>query len=68
MPLFDTRCPHCSYEEERLIKSTEDFSTLRCGKCGGLGIQKVFNASGQSFRLYGEGFVKRTHKDSGDFG
>jgi putative FmdB family regulatory protein len=65
MPIHDIQCSECNHIwEEILFKSSDEIPP--CPKCGGEGDKKI-STSGVSFRLYGEGFYKRTHKDTGEF-
>ena len=64
MPLFDFECPKCDKVLEKLWK--EGNPPPHCPDCG-CRLKKKFSASGQSFRLYGEGFHRRNHKDTGEF-
>jgi putative FmdB family regulatory protein len=63
MPLWDWECPKCHKVEEKLMLSSNP--PPMCTECD---VEMFKLVSGNvSFRLYGEGFYNRTHKDSGDF-
>ena len=63
-PIYDFKCPKCNNITEIIMK--HDAPNPPCPKCG-VTMSKLLSASGQDFRLYGEGFHKRTHKDTGDY-
>jgi putative FmdB family regulatory protein len=64
MPLYDYKCPSCKHLWEKL-ELKRGLPPAPCPKCDVEGVRQLSSAS---FRLYGEGFTKRTHKDTGDFG
>lgn len=64
MPIFDFECMKCGHVVEKIVSG--EASPPACPKCEGP-MKKLFSASGQDFRLYGEGFHKRSHKDTGDW-
>lgn len=67
MPIYDFQCEHCGHTEEILVNTKlQDFNKLLCSKCKQEGMKKLITGGG-SFRLYGEGFYRRTHKDTGDW-
>ena len=62
MPIFEYRCPKCEEEEEHIVKHPDD--VIECKECGEKMVKLL---SGKvTFRLYGEGFHNRSHKDTGD--
>jgi putative FmdB family regulatory protein len=65
MPIFDYTCNDCEVVFEKLWIGKEGIAI--CPECGGVNTEKKMSASGQSFRLYGEGFYRRDHKDTGDW-
>ena len=67
MPIYDFQCEHCGHTEEILVNTKlVDTSKLLCSKCKGEGMKRLITGGG-SFRLYGEGFHRRNHRDTGDF-
>ena len=64
MPYFDYVCNDCGNVQEELILNFQK-EPPTCNKCGGE-MWKKASATG-NFRLYGEGFEKRHHKDTGDW-
>ena len=68
MPLFDFRCEECGEVSELFLRTSEELSQDKpCPKCHTTGKLTKLITGNTSFRLYGEGFYKRTHKDTGDF-
>jgi len=63
MPIFDYACDECDTEVERLVKSSAE--VVLCTKCGREMYKLV--SGNVSFRLYGEGFYRRNHRDAGEF-
>ena len=63
MPIYDYHCTECGHEQEEIILKDE---TPVCKKCGSAAMRRLPSAT-KEFRLYGEGFHKRSHKDTGDF-
>lgn len=68
MPILDRQCSNCSHVFESIELRTKEDGEVECPECHHSGCKKIFSASGQSFRLYGDGFYKRDHKDTGDWG
>lgn len=68
MPIYDFECESCGQKWEKLIlpSTTGDSKFPTCPKCHSAA-KKLVGGKGLSFRLYGEGFYKRTHKDTGEF-
>lgn len=64
MPVFDYVCKGCGEEFEKLILNVKDCE-VKCPKCSSTKVTRLIGAP--SFRLYGEGFHKRNHKDTGEF-
>jgi len=62
-PLWDFECPKCHKVKEKLLRSSDPVPI--CSECN----KEMFKliSSKVSFRLIGDGFYKRHHKDSGDF-
>lgn len=68
MPIFDTVCNSCGYTREVIVKMNEE-EMPPCKKCGQQ-TKKILTSNkdtGVSFRLYGQGFYKKTPRDTGDF-
>lgn len=68
MPIFDYLCHDCKETSEVIVSFKDLNNTMKCPNCGSRDTERLLSASGQSFRLYGSGFEKRTHKDTGDWG
>lgn len=64
MPIWDFKCEKCGHEQEEIILNPAE--TLHCKKCGEASMKRLPSAT-SAFRLYGAGFHKRHHKDTGDF-
>ena len=62
-PIWDFECPECNKKEEKLLRSSDP--PPLCSECNSE-MHKLISSK-VSFRLYGDGFYKRTHKDTGDF-
>ena len=62
-PIFDYKCEKCDKVVEKITKDGDPLP--QCPECGG--IMRKMVSGGQSFRLIGEGFYKRTHKDTGEW-
>ena len=64
MAIFDYRCEHCGHKFERIWLGKEGIA--QCPECHEYDCRKLVSG-GQGFRLIGEGFEKRHHKDTGDW-
>lgn len=65
--LIDVKCPQCGTTTELLVKLEDRNSgNHRCSSCSFSGCVPLITGA-RSFRLYGEGFSKRSHRDTGDF-
>ena len=64
MPLFDYHCTACNHTWEELVLNDEPKT---CPHCGNTSPVRLITSTGVSFRLYGEGFHRRSHKDTGDW-
>lgn len=65
MPIFDYKCGNCDKEQEVLVLKNSD--PILCKECNSSDMHKQVSAT-KAFRLYGEGFYRRDHKDTGDWG
>lgn len=69
-PIFDFECTSCGNKWESVVLSNSDNvdkdKIPTCPKCKSMA-KKLVGGKGLSFRLYGEGFHNRTHKDTGEF-
>ena len=66
MPTKEYKCMDCKHGWDVFCSSNHDED--ECPKCHSKAIYQSFttpNAGGM--RLYGDGFYKRSHKDTGDF-
>ena len=62
MPIYEYRCPSCSFQKEHLQKmSDEPLST--CPSCGATGYAKLLSAAG--FQLKGSGWYATDFKGGG---
>ncbi|HQZ02754.1 MAG TPA: zinc ribbon domain-containing protein [Thauera sp.] len=62
MPIYEYRCPSCSFQKEHLQKmSDEPLST--CPSCGATGYTKLLSAAG--FQLKGSGWYATDFKGGG---
>jgi putative FmdB family regulatory protein len=65
MPIFDYKCESCGEVFEKVwIGSKEGIAV--CPKCESADTKKQPSAT-KNLRLYGKGFYKQSHKDSGDW-
>ena len=62
--LSDYKCDFCETVFEAYAEP--DSKNVRCTVCLSIGARKLPGIP--NFRLYGEGFTNRSHKDSGDWG
>ena len=60
----DYRCEKCDTVFEKVWVGKEGIPV--CPECGHTECKPMISG-GQSFRLYGDGFYKRSHKDTGDW-
>lgn len=63
MPIFDYMCPKCKAKVEKMVRVSDE--RVACEGCGWEVMTKL--PSSPSFRLYGEGFHRRNHRDTGEF-
>lgn len=64
MPIYDYKCEDCETVFEKLWLGKEGIAV--CPDCQSTNTTK-FISGNTSFRLYGDGFYKKTHKDTGDW-
>lgn len=65
MPIYEYKCTTCDTKFEAILKKYHG-DVPPCPRC--LDTSEVIRVmSPVNFRLYGSGFRKRNHKDTGDF-
>lgn len=64
MAIFDYKCEDCDHVWEKVWLGKEGIAV--CPECESTNTKKLVSGN-QSFRLIGEGFEKRHHKDTGDW-
>ena len=64
MPIFDYKCNKCEHVFEKIWTGKEGIAV--CPECGATETKKLVSGN-HSFRLYGKGFYKQNHKDTGDW-
>lgn len=70
MPVFDYLCSACGHCFEKTVIASAGEKVqdvIECPHCSNTTAKKKIGGSGVSFRLYGEGFSKRSHRNTGDF-
>lgn len=62
MAIVDVKCNHCYLEDERIVNSRTDWTTMECRHCSNGLVEKIEKLYVPNVRLYGTGLYKESQK------